>query len=132
MFKKNILRKLMLAFLAFILFCIGLHKFVASNLNYYYFEFSNATEREIEVSVEYYYIKDGSFSITIPPISEKKFRVSIFSESVNIKVNDLENEANFDYYLTSGDSFFFKTKFRLEYDGKNINVIYAEKVDYWF
>jgi len=132
MFKKNILRKLTLAFLVFILFCIGLYRFVASNLNYCYFEFSNATEREIEVSVEYYHIKDGSFSITIPPFTNEKFKVYAYSEPINIKVHDSVNEANTGYYITSGDSFFFKTKFLLEYDGKDINTIYEYKVDRWF
>jgi len=123
----------MLAFLVFILFCIGLHRFVLNNLENSYFEFINSTEREITVIIEHYHMIKKSFSIIVQPFSNENFKIlNGGNEVVNIKVNDLENEANFDYYLTYGDSFFFKTKFRLEYDGKNINVIYAEKVDYWF
>jgi len=37
-----------------------------------------------------------------------------------------------DYYLIPGGSFFFKTRYRLEYDGEKINRIYEDKVDSWF
>jgi len=127
------MRKLIIAFLAFVFFCIIFFKFVMNNLDYYYFEFANNTEREIEVNVEYYYIKDGSFSKRIPPFSEIEFKVnSVTREAATLKVLDLDNEENMDYYLTMGRSFFFKTKFRLEYDGEKINTIYAHKIDYWF
>jgi len=126
------MRKLIIVILLFVTFLVFFFKFVMNNLNNYYFEFVNNTEREIELTIEYYYIKEGSFSRKIPPFSEIEFKVAIISEVVDFTLLDLNNEMKIGYYLTMGDSFFFKTKFRLEYDGEKINTIYDYKVDSWF
>jgi len=127
------MRKLVIAVSGMICFCVVLYNFIANNLEYYYFEFENKTEREIALSVEYHFIKDGSFTRKISPFSEIKFRINSNSrEAVELKVLDFNHEEKIGYYLSGGSSLFFKTKFRLEYDGKNINTIYDHKIDYWF
>jgi len=127
------MRKLIIAILLFVTLLVLFFKFVMNNLNYYYFEFANNTEREIELTIEYYYIKEGSFSRKIPPFSEIEFKInSSTREAVEFTLLDLNDEMKIDYYLTMGDSFFFKTRFRLEYDGEKINTIYDYKVDSWF
>jgi len=127
------MRKFIIAILLFVTFLVFFFKFVMSNLEYYYFEFANNTEREIELNVEYHYIKEGSFSKKIPPFSEIEFKInSSTREAVEFTLLDLNNEMKMNYYLTMGFSFFFKTRFRLEYDGEEIHTIYAYKIDSWF
>jgi len=124
------MRKFVIVIVAFVLFCFALYNFVISNLEYHYFEFTNNTEREINLNVEHYYIKSSSFSKKIPPFAEIKFKID--SDLIYIKLVDLDYEINIEYYLIGGGSFFFKTKYKLEYDGEKINTIYADKIDYWF
>jgi len=124
------MRKFIIAILLFVTFLGFFFKFVINNLEYHYFEFANSTEREIELTIEYYDIKKVFFSRKIPPFSEIEFKVS--SRPIEFTLLDLNNEMKIDYYLTMGRSFFFKTKSRFEYDGEKINTIYSHKVDSWF
>jgi len=108
--------------------------FVRSNRYYSYFEFKNNTDRTITLSVDYHYRKNLSFSVLVFPFEERKIKInSVGREVADFKVLDLENENILQgYYLSYGRSSFFKTKYRLEYDGEKINVIYDSKIDYWF
>jgi len=127
------MRKFIIAILLFVTFLVFFFKFVINNLNSYYFEFANNTEREIELNIEYHDTKEGSFSRKIPPFSEIEFKVDrSIGEVVEFTLLDLNNEVKIGYYLTMGGSFFFKTRYRLEYDGEKINTIYEDKVDSWF
>jgi len=129
-----VVRKFIIATLLLVCFGVLFAMFIKSNLEYTYFEFKNNTDRTIILSVDYYYRKNLSFSEHVPPFAEKEIRVrSAGREVVDFKVYDLSNEEiSQGDYLSYGRSFFFKTKYRYEYDGEKINVIYDSKIDYWF
>jgi len=55
------MRKFIIAILLFVTFLGFFFKFVINNLEYHYFEFANSTEREIELTIEYYDIKKVFF-----------------------------------------------------------------------
>jgi len=87
------MRKFIIAILLFVTFLVFFFKFVINNLNSYYFEFANNTEREIELNIEYHDTKEGSFSRKIPPFSEIEFKVDrSIGEVVEFTLLDLNNE----------------------------------------
>jgi len=102
-------------------------------VNYYnvYFTFKNTTNHPINLVLENAYGTVLEPHSIIPPLSEKK--IEIVYEGFDFKVfGGPGKDASIGYYISSGKSLFFKTRFLLEYDGEKINEIYANKVDKWF
>jgi len=96
-----------------------------------YFTFRNKTAHPIILAIEDAYGRALRPRAVMPPFSEKE--IKIVYEGFDFKVVDGPGkDASIGYYLSSGDSLFFKTRFLLEYDGEKINQIYAHKVDDWF
>jgi len=111
---------------------VGVFLFLAkTNWEKVYFTFRNTTEHPINLAIEDAYGRALDPRAVIPPFSEKK--IQIVYEGFDFKVvGGPGKDASIGYYLSSGDSLFFKTRFLLEYDGETINEIYAHKVDDWF
>jgi len=101
------------------------------NFNNVYFTFRNTANYPINLVLEDYYGRELEPYTIIQPFSEKK--IKILYEGLYFKVfGGPGKDASIGYYISSGESFFFKTRYLLEYDGDSINEIYGPKVDDWF
>jgi|GEM_PF-3509121 len=98
------------------------------NFNTVYFNFNNNTEYPVFLSVKIPYGGILFPEKIIPPFSSQLVEISYEVFDFNVSPDKGDN-ATIGYYESSGYSFFFKTRFFLEYDGEKINEIYARKID---
>jgi len=101
---------------------------VKINFNFLYFTFKNETRFPVNISVE---TRHGGIllpEMMITPFSSEEIKLSY--EFFHFKASSCEGQiATKGYYGIYGNSFFFKTRYLLEYDGEKINEIYARKID---
>jgi len=129
-------RKLLLFLLKGTGFIIGLFIILSGisltllRVNFYtlYFTFINNTKTPVNLSVDIPYGGILFPEKSIPPFSSQEIKISYEVFDFKASSNEGKN-ATIGYYESSGYSFFFKTRFLLEYDGEKINEIYARKID---
>jgi len=98
------------------------------NFDTLYFNFKNNTENPVFLSVKTRYGGILFPEKMIPPFSSQLVEISYEVFDFNVS-SDKGDNATIGYYESSGYSFFFKTRFLLEYDGEEIKEIYAGKID---
>jgi len=130
---KIILRIIIYGVAAFVVYCITVFGFLfltKDNIDYNYFEIKNNTKTHVKLSL--YYADELYLSEIIAPLGNREVKTftHVRGGLKFIIINNEEVEVLRDYHYTIfGKSFFFKTKYLLEYDGKEIKEIYARKID---